>query len=85
MDHSEPSPQQQLLQSIDDLLAAAAKTTAAQPSCSRCGKASASVPAMFWLYGTDRVWNMRLPLCACELEKASSLTEPRTYHENLAA
>ena len=54
-----------LLQSITDLLARG--PSSAQQICDQCHSPMRSLNGHFWIYGTNRKWNLSVPFCpACE-------------------
>jgi len=58
----------QLKQAIKDFLQAAAATPPVRLTCPRCGQPMRYVDTIFWLYGEERSFPIRLPQCPCAAE-----------------
>ena len=54
-----------LKQDIEEFLAVTSQTAPRSVICSKCGRALPTVNLTFSLYGSDKQWNIPLPLCPC--------------------
>jgi hypothetical protein len=51
--HFERNPNEEIVQSIDDLMVSCIQKAEEHNICSRCGNPKEAVDAVFWLYGTS--------------------------------
>lgn len=65
----DPSPQDKgpLKQAINDFLSAAAARSD-RLNCPQCGQPMQYIDTVFWLYGEERSFPIRLPRCPCTAE-----------------
>jgi hypothetical protein len=74
-DPAPSNPDHSLLQAIAAELDAASLQSQ-DHACNRCGKTTGFVTASFWIYETERSWNVTLPICECELPANTSPSTP---------
>lgn len=64
---------------IKEFLCAASTKPLADDVCPQCGQHLEYINIVFFLYGEDARWDIRLPLCQCTkaIESANAIGNPR--------
>ncbi len=60
------APQEELIDSVKELLDALSARVEQPQTCSLCGSMIDYVDCIFQISGTQSKWSVRLPVCLCE-------------------
>lgn len=80
--HAPDAKDERLLTSeIKEFLSAASTKPPADDICPRCGQQLEYINTVFFLYGEDASWDIRLPVCEC-IKAIEGTNAPGTWHSS---